>query len=68
MNKHAKKLADVFSDERINPLELASQTAFLFTPSMTARLHQFLRWHSHKTNGYQTELPEINLDNNEEIG
>jgi hypothetical protein len=64
MAKTASRLADVFADERMNPIELAQDTFTLFTPSMTARLHQWIRWHSHKTNGHNPEtLPEIDLDN-----
>lgn len=67
-NKHANKLADVFSDERVNLIELAQQTALMFTPSMTEKLHKFLRWHSHKQNGHQSETHPITLDNYEDLG
>jgi hypothetical protein len=68
-NKNANKIADVFADERVNLLHLAQQTALLFTPQMTAKMHQFLRWHSHAVNGRLDETrPEISLDNYEEIG
>jgi hypothetical protein len=62
MRKQANKLSDVFADERVNILELAQQTALIFTPSMTARLHQFLRWHTHNQNGRKSETHPITLD------
>lgn len=68
MKKHTNKLSDVFADERVNVLELAQQTALVFTPSMNARLHQFLRWHSHNTNGRKSEPHPLDLDNHQEIG
>jgi hypothetical protein len=62
MRKQANKLSDVFADERVNILELAQQTALVFTPSMTARLHQFLRWHTHNQNKRSSEIHPITLD------
>ena len=67
-NKHANKLADVFADERVNLLELAQLTALMFTPSMTEKLHKFLRWHTHKVNGHQSEIHPKDLDNYDNLG
>ena len=55
-------LADVFADERLNIIDLAHETSLLFTPSMTAKLHRFLRWHSHIQNGHRSDPNPIDLD------
>ena len=68
VRKLSTKLADTFADERINLIILAQQTALLFTPSMTAKVHQWLRLHTHIVNGHDTEKYEINLDNFDKIG
>jgi hypothetical protein len=68
-NRRAVRLSDLFADDRLNPIELAQDTVMLFTPAMNARLHQWIRWHTHKSNGHSEEtLPEIDLDNLEKIG
>lgn len=41
----AKKLADIFADERLNVVQLAYHTSFLFTASMWERLLGFVHWH-----------------------
>lgn len=63
IRKLSNKLADTFADERLNLITLAQQTALLFTPAMTAKVHQWLRLHSHFVNGHDTEKYEIDLDN-----
>lgn len=41
----AKKLADIFADERLNVVQLAYYTSFTFTPKMFERLLGWLHWH-----------------------
>jgi hypothetical protein len=43
----ANKLGDVFSDERLNVVQLGHLTATTFTPSMANRLLGWLHWHNH---------------------
>jgi|694.fasta_scaffold113528_2 hypothetical protein len=70
MSEHrskAKKIADIFSDERTNVIDLAHQTANLLTPNSEVRLHNWLKWHYKMTEGYKAEVPEpIQLDNYDE--
>ena len=62
IRKLSTKLADTFADERLNLIHLAQQTALLFTPAMTAKVHQWLRLHTHIANGHDVEKYEIDLD------
>lgn len=41
----AKKLADIFADERLNVVQLAYHTHAHFTPNMFERLLGFIHWH-----------------------
>lgn len=41
----AKKLADIFADERLNVIQLAYHTHNYFTPTMFERLLGFIHWH-----------------------
>lgn len=41
----AKKLADIFADERLNVVQLAYHTYTHFTPKMFERLLGFVHWH-----------------------
>ena len=61
--KLSNKLADTFADERINVIHLAQQTALLFTPAMTSKVHRWLRLHTHLVNGHDINKYEIDLDN-----
>jgi hypothetical protein len=65
---NAKKIADIFSDERTNVIDLATQTANLLTPNAEERVHRWLKWHNHLMQGYKSEIPEpISLDIYEEV-
>ena len=64
----AKRIADEFADERIDITVLAQHSHRLFTASMVARLHQFIRWHSHFTNGRDSDTHPIDLDRLEREG
>ena len=56
---NAKKLAAVFSDERILPMELAEQTELLLSDTGYYRMMYFMSWlHSRRT-GKWTPLPEF---------
>jgi hypothetical protein len=66
--KQVNKLADVFADERVEITLLAMETSLAFTPRMTQKLHQFLRWHTHNQNDRISEIHPKTLDNLEEIG
>lgn len=41
----AKKIADIFADERLNVVQLAYYTSLTFTPNMFERLLGWLHWH-----------------------
>ena len=43
----AKKLADIFADERLNVIQLAYHTNVGFTHTMFERLLGFVHWHKH---------------------
>lgn len=65
----AKKLSDLFADDRLNVITLAEVTAVRFTPKMTAKVHQWVLHHSravNRNNGV-VELDEIPLDNIDRI-
>lgn len=65
---NAKKIADIFSDERTNVIDLATQTANLLTPTAEDRVHRWLKWHNHLMQGYKSEIPEpIELDIYEQV-
>lgn len=59
---NARKLAAVFSDERVDVTILAQHSSRLFTHSMMKRLHQYLRWHTHIAAGRVSEVHPITLD------
>jgi hypothetical protein len=60
---NAKKIADIFSDERTNPIDLATQTANLLTVNAEERVKTWWKWHNHLMQGYKSEINvPINLD------
>lgn len=44
--KHANKLAAIYSDIRINPIQLAHLTVRMFTDQMTSNANEWHLWHS----------------------
>jgi hypothetical protein len=60
----AQKLADLFADSRINEIELAHQTAILFSDTIEDKATSWLAWHN-ATKNFQPsplEQPAINLE------
>lgn len=43
----ANKIADIFSDDRLNVVQLAYHTSLGFTPRTVEKIRGWLHWHDH---------------------
>ena len=58
----AQRLADIFSDERLNPIQMAHHTFELLPFGAEQRLVEWLEWHDRiASNGYSDEQLEFDF-------